>query len=193
MNIAFFDFDGTITKKDTLFDFIIFAVGYKTFVIKLFILLPWLVLYVLRIIPNWVAKEKVLHAYFGNWDIDGFNKCAHRYGIERIPSIVKPEMFTKITMHKNNNDTVVVVSASCENWVKPWCNLHGIECIATKLEVKEGKLTGKIAGKNCYGPEKVARIQKQYDVTRYDTIYAYGDSKGDREMLAMATVAHRER
>ena len=52
MNIALFDFDGTITKKDTLFDFIIFAVGYKTFIIKLISLVPFLILYTLKIIPN---------------------------------------------------------------------------------------------------------------------------------------------
>ena len=64
--------------------------------------------------------------------------------------------------------------------------MKGIELIATKLEFKAGKLTGKFATNNCYGAEKSHRIKELFDLELYDYIYAYGDSRGDKEMLALA-------
>jgi len=188
MNIALFDFDGTITKKDTLFDFIIFAVGYKTFIIKLISLVPLLILYTLKIIPNWYAKEKLLAAYFKGWELKNFDTIAHKYAQERISSITKEEAIKAIEKHKANGDLIVVVTASCQNWVKPWCDEYKIDCIATRLEIKNGKLTGRFDGKNCYGKEKVNRIKEKYNLSNYKKIYAYGNSKGDKEMLDLAQV-----
>jgi len=188
MNIALFDFDGTITKKDTLFDFIIFAVGYKTFIIKLISLVPFLILYTLKIIPNWYAKEKLLAAYFKGWELKNFDTISHKYAQERISSITKEEAIKAIEKHKANGDLIVVVTASCQNWVKPWCDEHKVDCVATRLEIKNGKLTGRFDGKNCYGKEKVNRIKEKYNLSNYKKIYAYGDSKGDREMLELADV-----
>ena len=59
--------------------------------------------------------------------------------------------------------------------------------LATLLETENGIVTGKLSGKNCYGPEKVARIKSEFRLEEYDNIYAYGDSSGDTEMLAIAT------
>jgi HAD superfamily phosphoserine phosphatase-like hydrolase len=78
------------------------------------------------------------------------------------------------------------VSASAENWVKPWCDKYGIRCLSTKLEVNGGIITGKIRGRNCYGDEKACRIKETFDLSKFDLIIAYGDSSGDKEMLALA-------
>ena len=81
---------------------------------------------------------------------------------------------------------MAVVSASAENWVKPWCDKYGLICLATKLEVKDGIITGKLNGRNCYGDEKVCRIKERLDLSDYHEIIAYGDSSGDKEMLELA-------
>jgi HAD superfamily phosphoserine phosphatase-like hydrolase len=85
---------------------------------------------------------------------------------------------------------VAVVSASAENWVKPWCDKHNLICIGTKLQVKDNQLTGKILGKNCHGPEKVCRIKENFNLSQFDEIIAYGDTAGDKEMLDMADLKH---
>jgi len=85
---------------------------------------------------------------------------------------------------------VAVVSASPENWVKPWCDAHGVHCISTRLAVNNGTISGKIQGKNCYGPEKVTRINEAFNLADFSDIVAYGDSKGDREMLRLAYESH---
>jgi len=61
-----------------------------------------------------------------------------------------------------------------------------MEIISTRLETKDGLLTGNFATPNCYGPEKVRRIREVVDLSAYQTVYAYGDSRGDREMLEIA-------
>jgi phosphatidylglycerophosphatase C len=85
---------------------------------------------------------------------------------------------------------VIVVSASAESWIAPWAASHQLELLCTKLEVVHGKITGKIAGENCNGAEKVSRIKAHLDINDYGRIIVYGDSKGDREMLALGTESH---
>lgn len=81
----------------------------------------------------------------------------------------------------------MVVSASPENWIQKWSFSEGLELIASKLEVNNGKITGKILGKNCHGVEKLKRIKEKYIIEDYKVIYAYGDTSGDRPMLNVAT------
>jgi len=80
---------------------------------------------------------------------------------------------------------VVVVSASPENYLKIWCHRNNVECIGTKLKTDSTKLTGKIEGLNCKGAEKVRRIKSKIDLSVYTDIYGYGNSNGDKEMLAL--------
>ncbi|RYE16908.1 MAG: HAD-IB family hydrolase, partial [Sphingobacteriales bacterium] len=97
----------------------------------------------------------------------------------------------ELAMHKQNGTKVVVVSASAENWVKPFCEEHQLICMGTKLEVDaNGLLTGKLTGVNCNAAEKVNRIKCEFDPADFENIYAYGDSNGDKEMLAIATHPH---
>ena len=73
---------------------------------------------------------------------------------------------------------------------KKWCAKYNLDLIATRLEIQDGKLTGKFATKNCYGMEKVKRIKDAYDLGQYDFVYAYGDSRGDKEMLSIANESY---
>lgn len=83
---------------------------------------------------------------------------------------------------------VVVVSASPENWIIDWCKQMELKCIATRLQVLDKKITGKINGTNCHGEEKVRRIRELYDLTSYHSIYCYGDTSGDLPMLSLGTI-----
>lgn len=88
--------------------------------------------------------------------------------------------------HKRQGDTVVVVSASIDLWLKDWCKAQQADLIATMLEVKDGRISGRFLTKNCNGREKVRRIEERFNLSDFDYTYAYGDRPGDRPMLAMA-------
>lgn len=184
--VAFFDFDGTITTKDSLVAFIQYAVGKPAYYMGLLKLSPMLTAYTFILIPNYVAKGNLIAHFFKSWDSVHFQKIADKFSIEKIDKIIRPKAMEKIKWHQQQGHKVVIVSASMECWLKKWCEKHNIDLVATRLEIQDGKLTGKFATKNCYGIEKVNRIKEQYNLSEYSVIYAYGDSPGDKEMLSIA-------
>ena len=184
--LALFDFDGTITKDDSLLKFLRFAVGDVKFIIGLFFLSPILVLYKLKLIPNYKAKQRMLSWFLKGYSEDEFRKIANEYSLNYIDKIVRPKAMQKIAWHKEQGHKIVVVSASMECWLKPWCDKNELELIATKLEIKNGIVTGRFKTKNCYGIEKAVRVREIYNLDDYDHIYAYGDSRGDTELLELA-------
>jgi HAD superfamily hydrolase (TIGR01490 family) len=186
MALALFDFDGTITFKDSFADFIRYAVGRKKFVIGAIRLTPMLFAYALGFLRNWKAKELVSDYFFGGWDSRLLEEIAAKYSRERLPGIIRENALEKIRWHKSRGDTVVVVSASINLWLAGWCADYDLDLIATKLEVKDGRVTGRFLTKNCSGKEKKRRIEEQYDLKSFDHIYAYGDTPGDKAMLELA-------
>lgn len=188
--IAFFDFDGTITTDDSLLKFIRFVVGDMRFLAGLFVISPALIAYKLKLIPNYKAKQIMLTWYFKGMDKENFLEVAREYSLNYIDKIVRQQALKKIVWHKNEGHKVVVVSASLECWLRPWCDKNGLDLIGTKLELGENKVTGKLLSKNCYGIEKVNRIKERYDLNSFNFIYAYGDSNGDKEMLDLAHEKH---
>ena len=186
MTITFFDFDGTITKKDSILKFVRYAVGKWNYRFGLLILSPILLAYKLKIIPNHIAKEKLISHYFKGCDSILFRNIGNKYSKEQIDKILRPKALEKIKWHQDKGHKVVIVSASMECWLSGWCEKNKLELIDTKLEVMNNRITGKFSTKNCYGIEKVNRIKENYNLEYYDVIYAYGDSKGDKEMLSIA-------
>ena len=186
IDLALFDFDGTITKDDSLLKFIRFVVGDGRFVFGLVVLSPILVAYKLKLIPNYKAKQKMLSWFFKGMSKEAFLKVANEYSLVHIDKILRPKAIEKINWHKNQGHKVVVVSASIECWIRPWCEKNSLELIATKLEIKDDIVTGKLLSKNCYGVEKVNRIKEIYNLKDFEYIYSYGDSSGDKQMLELA-------
>jgi len=188
--LVLFDFDGTITTKDTLQEFLIFYHGGLKYVLGLALLSPIIAAYLLKLMPNWKSKQYLLTWFLKNEDASVFEKRCREFASNHIPQLIRPAALEAILDYKKKGATIVVVSASAQDWVKPWCDSNDLICIATKLEVKENRLTGKILGKNCHGTEKVCRILENFKLADYDEIIAYGDSSGDTEMLALAHQKH---
>lgn len=188
--LALFDFDGTITKDDSLLKFIPFVVGNGNFILGLLVLSPVLVAYKLKLIPNYKAKQKMLSWFFKGMGKDEFYAVANEYSLHHIDKILRPRAIEKLNWHKQKGHKVVIVSASLECWLRPWCEKNGFELIATKLEIKNNTVTGKLLTKNCYGQEKVNRIKESYNLNEFEYIYAYGDSAGDKDMLELADEQH---
>jgi len=184
--LALFDFDGTITVSDTFMEIIKHQKGAMRFYLGMIILSPVLLLYKTKLIRNWRAKEIVLTFFFRGMTVAEFQQKCDEFIHDKLPYLIKKEALLKIDFHKNQQDRVVVVSASPRNWIEGWCKKMGIELIATELDVREGQITGKLKSLNCYGQEKVNRINAHLALGDYEPIYAYGDTHGDKPMLALA-------
>lgn len=187
--LALFDFDGTITTDDSLLKFIRFVVGDIRFVIGLVVLSPILVAFKLKLIPNYKAKQKMLSWFFKGCSEQRFNQVANEYSLKHIDKILRPKAMEKLEWHRSQGHDIVIVSASLESWLKPWCDKHDLKLIATQLEIKDGWVTGQLKSQNCHGAEKVNRIKQIYNLANYESIYAYGDSSGDKDMLALTKQA----
>ena len=186
MCLALFDFDGTITTDDSLLKFIRFVVGDLKTVWGMTMLSPMLIAYKLKLIPNHKAKQMMFSYFFKDMSEEKFKQVASEYSLKHIDTILRPKAMKKIEWHKKQGHKIVVVSASLECWLKPWCDKHGLDLIATKPEIKDGIITGKFLTKNCCGIEKARRVHETYNLSDYDRVYAYGDSRGDKELLELA-------
>jgi phosphatidylglycerophosphatase C len=184
--LALFDFDGTITTKDTLFELIKFQKGSAAFYLGMAWLSPILILHKAKILSAQKAKEALLSLFFSNQDQSVFQQTCDQFIAKAIPSMLRAEALRKIEQHLKNDDRVVVVSASAYNWVEGWCQSINIELIATRLEKKNGMVTGKLESLNCNSEEKVNRIKEYLKLDDFSPIYAYGNSHGDKPMLALA-------
>jgi HAD superfamily hydrolase (TIGR01490 family) len=185
--LVLFDFDGTLTDKDTFFEFISFVHGKFQRILGLMILSPILILFKLGLVKNQFAKESVLKYFFKGTSLSKFNENCALFSKSRVPKLIRANALTSLKEHISYGAIVVVVSASPENWVREWCHLQGIDCISTRLKVIDNLITGELDGNNCYGPEKVRRVKEVFEIEHFKEIIAYGDSSGDKEMLAIAS------
>jgi HAD superfamily hydrolase (TIGR01490 family) len=184
--LVLFDFDGTITTKDTLIELLLYYRGVSRFLLGLFLLSPVLIPYFFSMLPNWKAKQYFLRWYLGGEKLEDFNARCKEFSLKIIPKLIRKDALETIQQLKREHATIIVISASAENWVKPWCDENNLICLATQLEVKDNMITGNFLGKNCYGEEKVNRVKEAFNLSDFDPIIAYGDSNGDREMFAIS-------
>lgn len=185
--IAVFDFDGTLTTKDTLLEFIKFACGRWRFFLGFLLYSPLLVMMKLHLYPNWKAKEKIFAFFFKGWEYTRFRNLGQAFSSE-IEKMRNESVIKKMGNHIRCSDTVYVVSASISEWVRPWCEQMKVtDVIATEIEVDSHNLvTGRFLSKNCYGQEKVNRFAEMEPDRKNYCLYAYGDSRGDKELLEYA-------
>lgn len=184
--IAFFDFDGTITTKDTLLEIIKYRHGTAKFYAGFLLHSPYLGMMKLGLLSNQAAKQKIWQWFFGGMKVEDFKNYCEQFAAEKLPSLIRPKALTEIAKLKQAGAEIVVVSASAEDWLRPWTDNLQLGLMGTRLEVVNGKVTGRINGTNCHGEEKVRRIREVYDLSQYKEIYCYGDTSGDKPMLALA-------
>ena len=183
--IAFFDFDGTITRGDSFALFLKFLLR-KRFYIKVIQNLPLLLLYKFHILDNHTVKQYILQSCIKGMEWEYLRKKCYEFR-DVLEAYCKQSALQRIQWHKENNHTVVLVSASFEEYLRPLCEKWQIELLATTMEIRNGIMTGKFSQPNCYGIQKEKRIKAVYNLNDYESIYAYGDTRGDKEMLALAS------
>lgn len=185
--VAFWDFDKTITTKDTTLYFLFYTQSWSKIFMGGIRLGFHLLGMKLGILDTTKVKAKVYAYFFGGWEIEKIKLLGEGFAKEIIPKLINKEALNKLEWHKAQGHEIVVVSASPEFYLKPWCKQIGFNCIGTLLYT-EGGLMGKSIISDCAGEEKVRRIKQKIDLSEFQEIYAYGNSEsGDRPMLNLAT------
>jgi len=183
-----FDFDGTLTTKDTLLEFIRFAKGSGQMFRGFLLFSPLLLLMKLHLYPNWRAKQQLFSYFFKGMNIDDFNALCTHFA-EQNKHLLRPAGIEKVRQAiEEEQATVLIISASIDNWVRPFFDEidKKIQVLGTQIETNGGRLTGQFTTKNCYGQEKVNRLTALYPHREAYELIAFGDSRGDKELLDFA-------
>lgn len=193
--LALFDFDGTVSYQDSFLHFLRFSHGNFQLVLGALLLSPLLARYFLGFLNNHDTKERIYQYYFKHWSNEAFTTTCINYAQQALPNIIRPLALEKIQWHQAQGHRVIVVSASIDRYLQPWCEQHNIELISTQLAFNKPThnntlFTGYFSSRNCYGIEKRERIQQYINIKDYEFIYAYGDTRGDKEMLELAHESH---
>lgn len=186
MELALFDSDHTITDRDSYSGFLRRIATPDALKQARWKIGPWLLAYRATLVSAEALRRRVTRLAFAGRDAGEVGRLAQTYAEEALPAMLRPEMMQRIAWHQAQGHEVAVVSASLDAYLRTWCERHGITgLICNALASKEGRLTGEYAGGEI-GMRKAALIHQHHDLSRYHRIHAYGDSREDRPMLALA-------
>jgi phosphatidylglycerophosphatase C len=190
--VAAFDFDGTLVERDSLLPFLQRVCGTAAVARALAIESPRLArlatgggdrdLFKARLFGRLLAGRRVV-------DLD---RVVSDYAEHVTARRVRSDMLDVVEWHRREGHELVIVSASPELYLVPIGRLLAFDAVlGTRLEVDDdGRLTGRLTGRNVRGAEKVARLRAHLGEGPL-RLWAYGDSAGDRELLELADVATR--
>jgi phosphatidylglycerophosphatase C len=188
--VAAFDFDGTITRRDSLLPFLRRLCGPR----RVYATLARNGVDVASMATGRAdrdeVKARVLGSLLAGVDASRAVEEGHRYaGFLAERARLRRPVLAQLGRHLDAGHEAVLVSASPALYLAPLGAALGFDAVlATELEVgDDGRLTGGLAGRNCRGAEKVARLEAWLG-DRDVRLFAYGDSTGDRELLARADV-----
>lgn len=186
MNLALFDFDGTITTREMMPDFMVAAVPPLRLALGRVLLAPWVIGYKLGLVSGVSVRRVIVRFGFSGVTEAALSQVGQRFAAEVLPGVLRPQAMERIAWHKAQGDTVVVVSGALDVYLAHWCRAHDLALLCSTLETREGKLTGRYAGAQCVRAEKARRVAEHYDLSRYPLVYAYGDTPEDEDLLALA-------
>ncbi len=189
--VAVFDVDDTLLACDCLWFAARRAKGPLSQFVAAFACLPWMISWQLRLVNTGRFKQKLI-AVFGICDAVNAAEAAGQadWLLADLKAQVNPEAVQRLRWHQNRGDRVLLCSASPRMLLQPLADWLGVELLCTELEQRDGRWRPRLAGANCKGPEKVRRLEEQLGPLDGLTIEAYGDSKGDRELLKAAAIPH---
>jgi phosphatidylglycerophosphatase C len=189
--VAAFDVDGTVTRRDCVVPFLRRTAGTAP--------ITWRLVRAARQTAPAVArrdrdalKAHAARAAFAGAPGERVDDAGRRFAAFVHHAWLRPDVVDRIAWHRDQGHEVVLVSASFGVYLRPLAEALGVaDVIATELVVgDDGRCTGELLGDNCRGPAKVARLHAWLDEhhggREHVELWAYGDSPGDRELLADA-------
>jgi phosphatidylglycerophosphatase C len=183
---ALFDFDGTVTFADTFTPFILGAVSPARLAFGKLALSPLVLAYKVNLLSVSRLRRSIVRFGFQGRRYAEVQAAGTEYSRGPLARAVRAEALQRIGWHQARGDVVVIVSASLDVYLSPWCRALGVELICSELEERRGVLTGGYRNGDCSGDEKARRVRERHDLKRFRTIYAYGDTHEDDAMLALA-------
>lgn len=189
--VAIFDLDGTLTRGDTLFPFLLSVLGPLRFFLRLPLALPWLAALALRLVDRDRAKQRVLAAFLAGMSRQELETKGAQFARDRLPGMLRPGAIERLAWHKKRHHHCALASASLDLYVEPWAKTAGFDDVfATRLAYEGGAATGRLEGRNCRAEEKLRRMEARYGDLGRLVLHGYGDTPDDRHYLERCAEAH---
>ena len=190
MGVTFFDLDGTLTRSDT----------YRAFLISCLLRRPsrWLAtpllagavaLHLAKLRSNTWLKGVFLNLILGGCGRATIARWAEAFCADTLPGMLRAEAADKIAARRAAGDTIVIATASPDLYMTELAGKLGVDdFISTRAEWDSNdRLTGRLAGGNCYGAEKLSRVQAWMNERGASgPVTAYSDHHADIPLLSFA-------
>ncbi|MDP1800549.1 MAG: HAD family hydrolase [Bacteroidota bacterium] len=183
------DFDGTLIKKDSFPLFVKFHHGVLKLYFGYLLFSPIIILYYLNLFDGEKLKKKMFNYYFKDFTKIDLEKRGEQFCNKVLlkDELINSTLLNTLKDFKNDGAEICIVSASLNIWIKPFANHFNYEFLCTELNYNNDVYRGEFLTKNCNNIEKKIRVLQRYDLTLYNEIVAYGDSKGDKYLMELAT------
>ena len=184
--IAIFDFDGTISNRDSLKEYLRFCEGSWNFFLKYYIQFSFDLIKCLfnKNLFLELKTNRIKH-FFSDKNVDSLLLKADKYYKYNFSNILRPSAIKRLEWHRSMNHEIVILSASLDIILEKWCNENDFHLITNKLQIKENKFTGNLIEIDCNGEQKVVKLLEKFNLNEYDETYGYGDTKGDLDFLEL--------
>jgi len=185
-DIAAFDVDGTLTRRDCVLPFLVRVAGRRS-VARALARRPHLLVAAARDRGRRDDVKALLAGVLAGQAVADVHEKGRDFATEIVEQWMRPDVVDRLRWHSEAGHDVVLVTASLAAYAEPLgAHLGASRVVATELEADgDGRLTGRLAGANCRGQEKVRRLASIYgDPPRL--AWAYGDSPDDAPMLRLA-------
>jgi phosphatidylglycerophosphatase C len=183
--VAIFDFDGTVTKKSTTLSFLRFVFPWR-FILLMLLLFPVLIFFSCKLITIDSLNIFICWLFFKNKSRNAILSSGDLFAQTQIPPLLKDEAINKLKKHQEEGHYCILATSAYDVYIKSWADFYGFDAVVcTVFEVgKNNQFTGHLSGVSCYGLEKAKKVQPW--INKNTEIYVYGDSRGDKEILALA-------
>jgi HAD superfamily hydrolase (TIGR01490 family) len=190
--LAIFDLDGTLTRGDTLLPFLHHVLGSRRFALRLPLIALIVGAMALRMLSRDRAKELVLRLCIAGMAREELERLGRSFAADRLPALLRSRALERLSWHRARGHRCVLASASLALYVEPWAlgaGFHDVAASALDYDAS-GRATGRIAGANCRGEEKLRRLEALHGPLREQAAVGYGDSPDDEAFLACCRERH---
>ncbi len=181
-----FDFDGTLTVRDSFTAFLAWRAGSLRWLLGLVKLTPSILAYAFHR-DRGRLKGSFVREFLGGQSVDSVEAAARQFAQDHAQSLFRPDAVATWRRWRNAGAKIVIVTASPEILIAPFARGLGADLlIGSRLVVDpNGKIRGPLEGANCRAAEKVKRLREVFGEDVHLTA-AYGDTGGDKDMLKIA-------
>ena len=206
--LAVFDFDRTLTARDTSLAFLAFAAGRARLALSLVLGGPLFLVDLTAALAQtrstmsgslrdrWELEvhDRLLRALFRGRSAAEVDELGRRFASEALDTMVTPEALAQVAWHRARGDRCVLVTGSLDTYMEPWGQRAGFErVLASRLARDGARAIGGFDGEPCWGEAKLVRLREAIGALERYTVVVYGNEPGDRALLAAADHAVRVR